>query len=257
MNLLVPIALVGIFGHIALAPQPAEQEQHNQYEPSAYQSSSDAKVIGQSKPESQSGSQQDEQQQSYWEKCIVWLDQHDGAITAVSTFVIAAFTIALFIATRQLWKSGERHSERELRAYVDFGGICIRHFGVGKFAEGFLEFHNFGQTPAYKLKDRSSICVESFPNTEIHLPEWEDSSACMGPGAKLTLQPRMDRLLTQEEEAEIKNGTKAIYITAEIRYWDAFGKTERYANHRGFYHGNLPGADLGALQHSAEHNDAN
>jgi hypothetical protein len=31
---------------------------------------------------------------------------------------MATFTIALFIATLLLWIGGERHSERELRAYV-------------------------------------------------------------------------------------------------------------------------------------------
>src|SRR5436309_8990733 len=39
-------------------------------------------------------------------------------INCISTGVIAIFTVVLAAYTVRLWSSGERHAERELRAYV-------------------------------------------------------------------------------------------------------------------------------------------
>jgi hypothetical protein len=41
-------------------------------------------------------------------------------ITAISTLFIALFTLTLWTSTRQLWRAGQIHAERELRAYVVF-----------------------------------------------------------------------------------------------------------------------------------------
>jgi hypothetical protein len=196
-------------------------------------------------------------EQSFVERAGKFVREYNAEIVTISTAIMAIFTVGLFISTYLLWKSGEKHSERELRSYVNFVSMTMSHFGAGKLAEGFLVIRNCGQTPAYKLKDRSSIRVEGFPSTEVHLPTWEEFSSCMGPGGELTLQPRMDQPMTGQEEADIRTGKKAIYISAEIRYLDAFG-TERCTKHRAFHHGQLPGADIGVFQfqHTPEHHDS-
>jgi hypothetical protein len=56
---------------------------------------------------------------SAWcDRVVNYVEQKDKFVVALSTIVMATFTIALFIATLLLWIGGERHSERELRAYV-------------------------------------------------------------------------------------------------------------------------------------------
>src|SRR5258708_28775684 len=40
-----------------------------------------------------------------------FLEEHDGAITAVSTIFIALFTIALWVSTKRLWKESKRTSK--------------------------------------------------------------------------------------------------------------------------------------------------
>ena len=39
-------------------------------------------------------------------------------------------------------------------------------------------------------------------------------------------------VLTAQEIAGLRNGTKAIYVYGEIRYWDIFGKKERFTKYR-------------------------
>ena len=56
--------------------------------------------------------------EKYWKRFVVFVETNDKFVNAISTAVIAAFTLALFVATTALWIAGERHSERELRAYI-------------------------------------------------------------------------------------------------------------------------------------------
>lgn len=60
---------------------------------------------------------------------LKFADRYGNAINALSTFIMAVFTIALFFTTYLLWKSGEKHSERALRAYISYPKIEVRHFG--------------------------------------------------------------------------------------------------------------------------------
>jgi len=46
-----------------------------------------------------------------WVFFINYLDTHEGAITTVSTTIIAAFTVALAISTKRLWKETKRSGD--------------------------------------------------------------------------------------------------------------------------------------------------
>jgi len=109
----------------------------------------------------------------YW---IGWAVLHGhGAITALATLIIGLFTWQLFNATGELrrstdnlWKAGERHSERELRAYVGIDSIELdcpslmfpeetytpqpTNPGVVYANFSRIKIRNFGQTPAYKTE---------------------------------------------------------------------------------------------------------
>src|SRR5437016_1065718 len=94
----------------------------------------------------------------WWSASIAYLDAHAGAITGVGTAVIAAFTIALAVSTKKLWReakiasgiaaksanaakaaaeaaektvaSMDATAERQLRAYISVEFTRVRKFGT-------------------------------------------------------------------------------------------------------------------------------
>lgn len=58
-----------------------------------------------------------------WFDIVDVLDRHAGAITTVATIVIAAFTIALAISTKKLWKYGKESLAQTERAFVFLDGF--------------------------------------------------------------------------------------------------------------------------------------
>jgi len=116
-----------------------------------------------------------------WCAFVDVLDQHAGAITAIATVVIAAFTIALAWSTKKLWNSAEKqagisnrtlnHMEdtarKELRAYVAVEHIwfppVIRMAGGQEARVNYssylqLKIKNYGKTPCFNT---SIFCANS------------------------------------------------------------------------------------------------
>jgi hypothetical protein len=94
---------------------------------------------------------------------LAWLEQHEHAIAALSTIVIALFTAALFLATFLLWWAGERHSERQLRAYLVVDNVSISRFAAGQTIETYAILKNTGQTPACDIDGYIAIMYDAFP----------------------------------------------------------------------------------------------
>ena len=141
---------------------------------------------------------------------------------------MAIFTIALFIATFLLWIGGERHSERELRAYVFPVEIKVENFKTETPIVAFVQVKNSGQTPAYKFTCYAKMTAGPFPQKDFS--DWEETNlpvAYLGPGETTWFTPRGDHLLTNEQSNAITQGTAAIYVFGEIRYVDAFKRQRR------------------------------
>jgi hypothetical protein len=100
------------------------------------------------------------------------VDHPNEFITAVSTSIIALFTFVLAISTIKLWRAGERHSERELRAYVGtaFARETLVQLIIDQPPSAKIIIKNFGQSPAYDVSISVKIAPGDYPLT-IFLPE--------------------------------------------------------------------------------------
>src|SRR5712691_3254173 len=167
-------------------------------------------------------------QQNWCDRFVNCVKQKDKFVVALSTIVMAIFTIALFVATLLLWVGGERHSERELRAYVFPVEIKIENFKTQTPIVGFVQVKNTGQTPAYKFTCYAKMTAGPFPQKDFSISEQTNLPvAYLGPGETMWFTPRGDHLLTNEQSEAITQGTAAIYVFGEIRYVDAFKKQRR------------------------------
>jgi hypothetical protein len=120
------------------------------------------------------------------------------------------------------------NGRRQLRAYlfIDSGAIEIRRTEQGRmFLTAFIQFKNFGQTPAYNVTQwvRMDI-LEKEP--EEYLSADGHTSAAVGPGA-VTTSPVNQGPVTKSDIDDINGQRKIVSIWGEITYRDAFRK-KRY-----------------------------
>jgi hypothetical protein len=178
---------------------------------------------------------------------------------------MALFTIALFLATWLLYTAGERHSERELRAYVFPIKVEAFNFGIGKRLESFVQIKNSGQTPAYKLECVVRTFIGTFSQIElaVSMNEVSPPVSFLGPGDTSNFPARADEKLSEKLFANIVKGTEAIHIIGMIRYVDAFQK-KRFTKFRSVARGRdgtmitaRDRPDVLLFAHDKEGNDAN
>lgn len=134
-------------------------------------------------------------------------------------------------------------SERQLRAYVvaELGSIvnvadpipavglepteARRKFQWGPVAR--IQIKNTGQTPAFKVEHWGNLCFREYPLTsELPPPAkgLEKSLSIIGPGIINTKTLSIGPVLTDEQVAELRVPSAAIYFYGEVCYEDAFGK---------------------------------
>jgi hypothetical protein len=125
---------------------------------------------------------------------------------------------------------------RQLRAY-----LCVNFSSAGfqnpeaKFLFGVsLNLLNVGFTPGYKVSFRAHVDVLDFPlpnNFAFPLPNISaGSESTLGHGQSLIMGGTVNRLYSEEEAAEIRNGqTKRLYIYGTASYEDAY-RIQRYTN---------------------------
>lgn len=150
-------------------------------------------------------------------------------LTAISTTVIALFTIILAYSTVKLWRAGERHAERELRAYVFVTECNIKNVGIGLVPDAGITVKNTGQTPAYRTRAISNIVYSDYPlGGDADIPELQFTAVAaqitLGPGMMLFPQHGPGRALTEDEFTAIISGAGALFIIGRIHYIDAFGR---------------------------------
>ncbi len=161
------------------------------------------------------------------QKCFGFVREYDAEIVAISTLVMAVFTVGLFLSNYLLWKSGERHSERELRAYVHVTEAGIRNFGSSMPIEANLSVKNFGQTPAYDFCLITGLGIYALPKHDFTPYERTDgleSKGTLGPGDSVEAPRVMPKVLTPEIHERILRREIAIFFFGKVDYRDAFGK---------------------------------
>lgn len=169
---------------------------------------------------------------------LKWTKRYEAVINGFSAVVMAVFTVILTIYTVRLWKSGEKHSERELRAYVQVSKSCITRIGADLAPEAVLNIKNYGQTPAYDCRTSLTIAVRDFPGSDFPLAKQLPDTSGIAPGDFYESRIAFQSMLTEKGYTDILIGKKAIYVLCQTRYRDVFNK-ERVSNFRAYFCGSL------------------
>ena len=166
-----------------------------------------------------------------YEECKTFWERTTSDPIATFTLVLAISTIGLWVATLGLYIAGERHSERQLRAYITGPTSArISDFQTSQYPAVILTFKNSGQTPAQDVCVWTSSAVAVYPMENP--PARPDGAAgegssvgTIGPHAEFHNQIQADIAVTAAERAEVIAGGAAFFVYGEISYRDSFGKS--------------------------------
>jgi hypothetical protein len=198
----------------------------------------------------------------YWNKFLRFSEKWHDAITALSTTLIAAFTALLFVATWLLWFGGERHSEKQLRAYVTLlsGGIQVVNITHG--GQGFrinIELKNSGQTPGYDfttwIKPPVILDKDALPFDQPRPMNERTGMSIIGPGASTWINWTL--LASPQDIADVLAETKKIFVWGGADYRDIFGYRRFFVFrdvNAPFTQGIAPGASTPLRPHKAGYN---
>lgn len=156
-------------------------------------------------------------------------------ITALSAFALAWITLVLAIYTGKLWRSTERNSQLELRAYISVGEESKgRRIEEGKRAKVQSVITNNGKTPAHAIICNSDIVILPKDIKEnSQLPKLKDKeliSATMAAGEAVFLATEGDYPVDSHHLADICGfGNNRLYLYGTITYRDAFTENQ-YTN---------------------------
>lgn len=159
-------------------------------------------------------------------------------------------------AARDAVKLAGETAERQLRAYVSAGEATIQNFGFAEIIKGRVIVKNSGQTPAYKMKIKTTFGFDEYPlRTKPPAPDDLVEETDLGPGDFTQSLSPMARILTSEEIGRIRDGHAAIYFIGVIEYRDAFGH-ERITKFRRLFGGYAGVNDQGAMATDKEGNES-
>ncbi len=153
------------------------------------------------------------------------------SITALSTLFIALFTLTLWVSTHNLWKAGERHAERELRAYVAVVPAGIGNIDPNQRLAGSIQIINGGRTPAHGMEHTAIMRMEQHPlPSNFPFPNLagiiRPSRLVVPPQIPFGGQIAADQNFTQNQIVEILQapiqGGRRLYFFGQIDYVDAF-----------------------------------
>jgi hypothetical protein len=185
-------------------------------------------------------------------------------LLAKYTFILAAATGVMAIATIclggiSLWQAhiSSDTAHRQLRAYM---GVKVENEILIDASDDHIDFrlvfHNFGETPAYRVHFHGDVRLLDDPlepnvfNIDMDKsPEY--APRVIQPGDNFRYVARLN--ITKEQRECIKAGNEQrIYIWGVLRYWDAF-KEMRYNKFR-FYFGGEECARAKSMFWAAEKN---
>jgi len=154
-----------------------------------------------------------------------WCDKYEVVITLSAAIAVAVFTGLLTLFTVKLWQSGEKHSERELRAYLSITpGRVLIDKDKSQIRGAVCVVKNHGRTPAFEINFLFGISVlpigAELPATTGKIKE----NMAIFPEAHL-FPNFWAHPFTSEETAKVMEGkTHRLHIWGQATYRDAFGK---------------------------------
>jgi hypothetical protein len=159
-------------------------------------------------------------------------------VNAISTIVIAAFTVILaigtvflYLATRDLVKGSDDSSQRQLRAYIGLQGseTTVYPFEKGGFAFiAHAELRNYGQTPAYDLTMKSNVKIDAAEKVPF------DDLAGLNKGVPsiafrdAPFQIYLGWPISEEDKVALYERRKVFFFWGDVTYRDAFDKWHHF-----------------------------
>jgi hypothetical protein len=193
---------------------------------------------------------------------LIWqfLDDHDGAVTAVATAVIAAYTVVLSVSTKRLWRQAKTASEiakaaaDQAKRSVDLAEASLVAgerafiFAVGiaplweKSPDGKVycwrfrpSWNNSGDTPTREL----SFNTECVLLDKTDLPKDFNFDQDTQPPGKGLIPPKSTlsgsqapkvplSAITPQDLADMQGGRKHLFFWGWARYRDIFPNTPQH-----------------------------
>jgi hypothetical protein len=148
-----------------------------------------------------------------------WLD--GWSVGDEIAFVVALIAFGQFVALVATYLMMAGSAKRQLRAYVFVNtDLSRRRDGIVKVR---LKLANFGQTPAYQMRDGSKVWIDTYPHpAQSTEPTFDEIPACLGPSDDLTVWDDVE--ISDSDCDEIENGSKALWASVRVTYRDAFNK---------------------------------
>ncbi len=219
MKILAPLFMVVFLFPYCMAQNEHEASDHNQ-SPATNQANSSPIEPSVSQQESNNRNNE-KQQDSYSSRGEL---SASDIVNCISTAVIAVFTIVLAIYTILLWKSGEKHSERELRAYVSIipgRALIVKDKPQISGVECLVKNH--GRTPAFEINFLYGISIlpigAELPTATGKISE----NAAVFPEAHIHTR-FVKHPFTSEETTQVMKGTHRLHFWGYATYRDAFGR---------------------------------
>jgi hypothetical protein len=150
------------------------------------------------------------------------LNNYGIAITAIAAILLTFVTGGLvWVGYVQL-----RTTRAQLRAYVFVESAHIEGVAIGHTPLANVTIKNFGQTPAFRLRQWARMGFQSFPLVGPIPKTAEDTITAerpLAPGG--VFHVRLGRReIDSETITALQNGTHAIFIAGEIFYRDTFNR---------------------------------
>ncbi len=175
--------------------------------------------------------------------------------TFVALFTAFLFfaTWALYKATRNLVLGADRTAERQLRAYIYVEKTDLSYVnGAWKHS---YRIKNFGQTPAHKVKltSRTQAVDWNGGSPSIPQPTNVENLGSMAPNGDFF--DNENKIYGSATEAELRSGTKIVFLVGKITYLTVFNSTERFTDFQ-YYVGGSMGYTGGEMFADDKGNDA-
>jgi hypothetical protein len=194
---------------IAIASQSQEINK-----PNNYQNRSNPNLTPDSSDKHSNSRAKDQKKKSdRWEKLV-----------AKATVWIAAFTVLLFVATILLWWGGEKHSERELRAYLSVTPNILLDWFVGQNPGVDCVIKNHGQTPAFEINYVFEANILIAGSTLPDATRVQNRNDSVFPNGEVSTRFFSAQTFTQNQLLSVEAGTHRFYIWGVMSYVDSFKK---------------------------------
>jgi hypothetical protein len=211
-----------------------EQQSQNQQQPSGQQPATNQTVMQGDENKPSRWTQIKEYIKDKWNWIVETAERNDKAVVAISTAVIAAFTIVLAIATGFLFISSEKVAQAAVSAFnlakrpelaSQFRSWRIRRFGADQSPIITFEISNAGDSHAHILRATYDFEVASdIPASFRKHGSIRDMPALLGPRSESGSLVINDLpIITAEDHQSVESGNLFLFLRNWVIYRDVFG----------------------------------